>query len=288
MDGPGVEGAVPPFEGFCDSLQEAWRRQPTRAVPEHKASALVVTRSVESTNTMARAAASACYRNGGCPTPSWFVAHEQTRGRGRHGRWWSSPTGLGLYSTYLWPLPEGLDRKHLMGVPLVVGVAVCRALERWPLTDCGLKWPNDVLVGGRKLGGILIEIVDGGDQQLCAIVGIGMNHGHRDDQLPLATATSLVSELPCPPSLVEFAVAVMSEVEIALGVERDMAAIIADYRQYSLHEVGDRLVWKAAEGPIEGRFEGFDENGRLLLEVNGAVCSVSAGDIESISAAVDG
>src|SRR4051812_15731825 len=103
----------------------------------------------DSTNTRTRELAAA-----GAPGGTVVTAGEQTAGRGRQGRSWTAPPGKALlYSALLRPL----DDRHLM-LPLAVPLAVCEAAEALrPGLECGVKWPNDVLVAGRKLAGILIE-----------------------------------------------------------------------------------------------------------------------------------
>jgi BirA family biotin operon repressor/biotin-[acetyl-CoA-carboxylase] ligase len=96
------------------------------------------------------------------------IAEEQLAGRGREGRRWESPAGSGLWMSVVAPPTRALDRAL---VPLRAGLAVCRAVERAaPGVHAGLKWPNDVLVSGRKLSGVLCEAA--GD---AVVIGIGIN-----------------------------------------------------------------------------------------------------------------
>ena len=123
--------------------------------------------SVPSTNDHAKALA----RRDALPF-TVVIADEQTRGRGRQGHAWSSPSG-GLYlSVVLRPTPAPDARWGLL--PLASGVAAVEAVDEWA-PGAELKWPNDILQSGRKLGGILVEAASGGSGLESAVVGIGIN-----------------------------------------------------------------------------------------------------------------
>jgi BirA family biotin operon repressor/biotin-[acetyl-CoA-carboxylase] ligase len=110
------------------------------------------------------------------------VALQQTRGRGRQHRPWHSPPGLGLYLSVLlrppWPASESGALAPL------AGVAVASALKQLGVPDIRLKWPNDVLAGGRKICGVLVEPALKGGQIEFAVVGIGVNVLHGADDFP--------------------------------------------------------------------------------------------------------
>lgn len=102
-----------------------------------------------------------------------FVAEQQTAGRGRRGREWVSPFGRNLYFSLVWRFETGAAA--IEGLSLLVGLALARALEDLPGVEPQLKWPNDLLVNGRKLGGILLEMAGdpAGDCQV--VIGVGVN-----------------------------------------------------------------------------------------------------------------
>ena len=100
------------------------------------------------------------------------LAEGQEKGRGRRGRPWQSPVASNVYLTQIERLPGGPQSAR--GLSLVVGVAVAEALERLHGVNVQLKWPNDLLVGGRKLGGILVELAPAGSA-CCALIGVGIN-----------------------------------------------------------------------------------------------------------------
>ena len=139
-------------------------------------------RSTDSTNTRARELAAA-----GAPHGTIVTAEEQNAGRGRQGRTWTAPPGKALlYSAIVRPLEE----RHTM-LPLAVPLAVCEAAEELePEIECGVKWPNDVLVEGRKLAGVLIEARP---QDSWAVIGIGLNLTIAPDEFPTELRDTAVS-----------------------------------------------------------------------------------------------
>lgn len=137
----------------------------------------------DSTNSRARELAAS-----GAPHGTVVTASEQTAGRGRQGRTWTAPPNKALlYSAIVRPLEE----RHMM-LPLAVPLAVCEAVEQLnPDLACKVKWPNDVLVEGRKLAGVLIEARP---QDGWAVIGIGLNISISRDEFPPElqdTATSI-------------------------------------------------------------------------------------------------
>lgn len=135
----------------------------------------------------------------GAPEGSVLVTESQTAGRGRLGRTWAAPARSGLLFSIL--VRPAVPVARLGWAPLLTGVAVAVAVRRmtaWQAEEGGgadvavdarLKWPNDVLVGERKLAGILAEKVDE-----ALVIGVGLNVGLRADELPVPTATSLAIE----------------------------------------------------------------------------------------------
>ncbi|MEE9219119.1 MAG: biotin--[acetyl-CoA-carboxylase] ligase [Acidobacteriota bacterium] len=124
-----------------------------------------------------------------------LVADAQDRGRGRHGRAWESPAGLGLYCSLL--LRPRLAPSRLGVLTLSAGVAAAEAVRRVTRVPALLRWPNDLMCGGRKLGGILAEGVARRGRQEHVIVGWGLNIGQRRSDFALSLrgrATSLALE----------------------------------------------------------------------------------------------
>lgn len=104
---------------------------------------------------------------------SLYVAEMQSRGKGRLGKSWHSPTGTGLWMSLV--LRPQLDPEQLIQITLVSGVSVCQAIRTVTGLDARIKWPNDIVVNGKKICGILTEMVAEQDCINCVIVGIGVN-----------------------------------------------------------------------------------------------------------------
>ncbi len=122
-----------------------------------------------------------------------ILADRQTRGRGRAGRSWSSLPILGIYTSIL--LRPQVPASACARIPLLAGLAVAEALESTTGLSPSLKWPNDVLLGGRKVVGILMEMASRGTEVLHLCVGIGINVLHRAEDFPAEVrglATSLL------------------------------------------------------------------------------------------------
>lgn len=207
-----------------------------------------------------------------------LVAEEQVAGRGRLGRTWTAPARSGLaVSVLLRPAPPVTTHGWL---PLLFGVAAASAVRRLAEVDVRLKWPNDLLVGDRKLAGVLAERVED-----AVVVGMGLNVSLRADELPVQTATSLaIQEAACldrDPLLR----AVLREVEshyadwAEAGGDADMAGLRAAY-QASSATIGREVRVELPGGRfLTGRATGVDEAGRLRLTAGGEQHTLSAGDV---------
>jgi BirA family transcriptional regulator, biotin operon repressor / biotin---[acetyl-CoA-carboxylase] ligase len=216
-----------------------------------------------------------------------LVAEEQTAGRGRLGRSWSSVPGASLtFSVLLRPASVPPHRRGWL--PLLAGVAVASAVRSATAVDAVLKWPNDVLAGDRKLAGILAEQAPAG---VAVVIGIGINVATPAAGLPASPAG-----LPATSLLAEGAV--VSRETLLLQVldqlERWYAAFRADpdpvrtglldaYRSLCA-TLGQPVLVELPSGPVlAGRATDIDRDGRLLVASDagggGQVTPVSAGDV---------
>jgi BirA family biotin operon repressor/biotin-[acetyl-CoA-carboxylase] ligase len=192
----------------------------------------------------------------GEPAGLVVVAEQQTRGRGRLDRSWVSPPRAGLtFSVLLRPEmpPSGWG-----WLPLLTGVAVARALRTQAGVDAVLKWPNDVLVGGRKVCGVLAEAVGPG----AVVVGIGLNVTTRREELPTELATSLQLEGASTTDRDTLLRAVLREVA---AVTLDLAAGAGAYRALC-STIGQQVRVELPGGAVEGRAEAVDDDGRLVVD----------------------
>lgn len=220
---------------------------------------------VGSTNDEARTLAA-----DGAPAGTVVLAEEQTRGRGRAGRPWHSPPETGLWLSVILR-PDALPSPALL--PLLVGVRVAAALEDGCIgAPVQIKWPNDLLVGDRKVGGILCEAVWEGDRPAHVIVGVGLNVGNAPEDLPAelrAAASSLAAESADPVERSEVAGAVVRAVTSLLyGVPGEMGE--EDRAELARRDAlrGHAVVVSAPGGEgegIHGTAMGIDGQGRLLL-----------------------
>jgi BirA family transcriptional regulator, biotin operon repressor / biotin---[acetyl-CoA-carboxylase] ligase len=220
----------------------------------------------------------------GAPEGLVVVAEEQTHGRGRRGRTWSSPPGAGLYLTFvLRPPLVGAGGMMLGLITLATGVAVRTAIGRASGFEPELKWPNDVMVGRRKLAGILAEGHGLGRPNQAVLVGLGVNvlsAAHAGEIS--ARATSLEDELGRPVDrsrvLEELLVAVPEAYDnLRRGNADD---ILRAWRQAAPSAEGAAVRWHSAEGPREGTTAGVDRVGALLVTTGRGTERIVGGELE--------
>lgn len=255
------------FEELREEIK-SWRTWPLENV--------AVFRQVDSTNLLVRRILTEFFRDNGAPPPVLFLAWEQRAGRGRLGRSWASTPGLGVYATLLWPT---VAAEHLQNLPLLVGVGLCRALDPHLGETVVLKWPNDLLVGGRKIGGVLIETVFDTVGVPTAIIGFGVNHGHRREELPTPHATSLRLECDRLPGLGAVALELSRGVVNELQHLGDTPYAIEAYRERSAHRRGDVLHCQLGDRTVSGEFLGFNDRGHLQLATAEGEELITAGEI---------
>ena len=227
-----------------------------------------------STNADVLAAAAA-----GAPEGLVVVAEHQSAGRGRAGRSWSAPPRSGLMFSVLLRPPVA-TRPHWGSLPLLTGVALVQALRRTAGVDAVLKWPNDVLVGERKLAGILAE--SSGD---AVVVGIGLNVSLRADELPVAHATSLLLEAAVCTDRDPLLRAVLRAIDswyarwAGQAGDPETCGLLAAYRpvcatlgrDVAVHLPGDRVARGAAVD--------VDSSGRLVVDGPDGRTAFAAGDV---------
>jgi BirA family biotin operon repressor/biotin-[acetyl-CoA-carboxylase] ligase len=209
------------------------------------------------------------------PLGTVLVADEQYAGRGRLDRSWQAPARSSLAVSVLVANPAHLEATL---VPLLVGVAALRALRTGAWLSqperAGLKWPNDVMIGERKVGGILTHQI-GTNKGKAIVAGLGLNVSLRADELPTPTATSLQLEGGTEPDRGTYLVAYLRELEnLLLNIETD--ELIAEYTRLSStigREVSIELPGAKKHVGVASR---VDRTGSLVL-TDGMV--VSAGDV---------
>ena len=232
---------------------------------------LLYLETTSSTQDVARAEA----ERGG-PVGTAVLAEEQTAGRGRLGRSWVSPAGKNIYVTLVMRPPA----PKLRVLSIVSPLAIAEALEGIGLAP-RLKWPNDVLVGGRKIAGILIETELSGDDVKYALVGIGLNVNFDVGAVPeiAEIATSVRRELGRDASREELLAALLNAFEVRYEQALEGDAVFQAWRS-RLETLGRRVRATLGERVEEGVAEDVDAEGNLLVRRNdGSLAVVEAGDV---------
>jgi BirA family biotin operon repressor/biotin-[acetyl-CoA-carboxylase] ligase len=209
-----------------------------------------------------------------------LAADVQTAGRGRRGRVWQSWPGASLTFSALWrfapgaPVPAGLS--------LVAGLAVARALEGLGVEGVQLKWPNDVLIHGCKLAGILVELMPGRGRTPAAVVGIGINlRLPADAAIDYPTGvTDLAACLPAPPGAGALLARVLAELQALFEIyaAAGFPALRGAWQQRNAFaDLPVRILGEAES--LSGRCAGVDEDGALLLETETGLRRVLSGEV---------
>ncbi len=232
-------------------------------------------RRVGSTNVRARELAGA-----GVPHGTLVTAAEQSAGRGRQGRVWTAPAGRALLCSVVIRRPPRL-------LPLAAGVAVAETVEEAgaAVAEAGaavadgppalLKWPNDVLIGGRKVAGILVE---GRPQENWAVLGVGVNVALRSEDFPPELRDTAAS-LGLEPVAIEPTLALLLRA-LKRWIDAPEASVLEAVRSRDalLHR---DVRWSSGHG----RAAGIDDDGRLLVQTDGGSRTLEAGEVHLISGA---
>ena len=214
------------------------------------------------------------------------VAESQTSGRGRHGRVWFSPPGAGLYvSVILRPSQAMTGDDHAALLTLAAGVAIADGVRAATGLPAEIKWPNDVVVGGRKLAGILAESATQGGVLQFVVLGFGVNLRAAAYPADLAArVTSIEAETSRPPDralVLGEILAALSERYADLCAER-FDAILSAWRRLAKSLLSARVEWDSPTGVVRGRAEGVDDRGRLLVRIGQNVERIVAGEVRWI------
>ncbi|MFV1972982.1 MAG: bifunctional biotin--[acetyl-CoA-carboxylase] ligase/biotin operon repressor BirA [Thiohalobacterales bacterium] len=231
---------------------------------------------VESTNSRLRQAAQE-----GAASGSVCVAELQHAGRGRHNRRWVSPFAANLYLSLLWRSMAGAT--GLGGLSLVTGIAVVRSLTSFGITSAGLKWPNDILVDGAKLAGILIDVTGESTGPCAVIIGIGINVS-----MPAAAAAVIDQRWTDLCSLTgreQF-----SRNRLAASVLDNLLAVIEEFERYGMEPFmdewqrldlvnGKQVDLKLPNETVPGLACGIDSAGALLVDTAAGQRRFASGEI---------
>lgn len=207
----------------------------------------------------------------GAPSGSVIAARRQTAGRGRMGRVWHGDEVASLPFSLLWRLPAG---RAPGGLSLAVGVAVAEALRAFDVDGIALKWPNDLLRHGRKLGGILVELAGG-----AVVIGVGLNlrnpAGLPDEVARLAAAID--REIDRNALLASLLIRLRDALD-EFGAT-GFAAFGERWRKLDAHAGRPVRIVSEFAPPVEGVSAGVDADGALLLRTANGVERILSGDV---------
>jgi len=207
------------------------------------------------------------------------VAEMQTAGKGRRGRTWVSPFAQNIYLSLSWTFT--LAPAQLSGLSLVIGIAVCRALESFGLKGIGLKWPNDVLVDNKKLAGILVEVFGEQEGPSHTVIGLGLNVSMSSDQSSIdqpwvnldALSTSPIPRNKLVVSLVEQLVLAINAFE-----QRGMRYFMQAWEKRDIYYNKD-VVISSVHRQLSGVYKGIDVSGAMLLETSDGLQRLFGGEV---------
>lgn len=214
----------------------------------------------------------------GSPLPLLILAEQQTAGRGRRGRKWVSPFAENLYYSVALRIDGGM--RQLEGLSLVVGLAVLKTLHEAGVKGAGLKWPNDILVGQRKLAGVLLELT-GDPADVChVVIGVGINVNMRTvEEVDQAwTSMALESGINFDRNHVAARLSVHLHDYLVAHREKGFGAFQEEWEANHLWQ-NQPVMLLAASNVIEGVVVGIDTVGALRLRVGEQVKVFSGGEL---------
>jgi BirA family biotin operon repressor/biotin-[acetyl-CoA-carboxylase] ligase len=232
---------------------------------------------IESTNSEAKALALK-----GAPEGTVVVAEAQSAGRGRLGRRWTSPAGKGLLFSVVLRPALSMNEAHLL--TLVAAAAVAEAIEKHIAARVRIKWPNDLFIDDRKVGGILMEVSGEQDEVDWVVLGIGLNVNTEFSELPVALRRTATSLKMAGGEAVDRS-DVLATLLLCLEAHYKAAARGGFDRALSAFRERDYLLSRAIsvetrQGPVVGRAAGIDDRGALLVELpHRRIRSFHSGDV---------
>ena len=215
----------------------------------------------------------------GIDSGSVCLSEFQSAGRGRRGRGWVSPFGCNLYLSLYWRFERSMT--EIGGVSIAVGTVIASVLSE-QTDNVALKWPNDVLIEGKKIAGILVDVQGAADGPVDAVIGIGVNldfPAHASQQIDQPW-TDLQQQGDKTISRNQFAARLLGELLDAMQSfqRHQLASFIPRWRQYDLY-LGEEVTLFHPRRKICGIHKGIADDGSLLLEVGGRICRFQSGEV---------
>ena len=236
---------------------------------------LIVLDSVDSTNDYLKKLG-----NEGCENGTVVAAREQTRGKGRLGRTWQSKKDDGIAFSVL--LRPNVAPSEVSAITPLAGLAVCKAIREYTKLDCVIKWPNDIIIGRKKLVGILTEMSAEFDAVEYVITGIGINVDHTSFPEEIAfKATSLLLETGRHIDKNEFLACVLEHLENEF-VKNNLELTPTALSEYTdlCATVGRSVTFQRGTRRISGMAVGVSEHGELkVMMSDGTISLVNSGEV---------
>ena len=209
--------------------------------------------------------------------PFWVTATRQIAGRGRMGRAWDSPPG-NLYATHAFVDEGPPERRALLSLVAATAVraAIVEASGARPVT---LKWPNDVLLDGAKVAGILLEAHAAEGRRL-VLIGCGINCATHPRQVDYPATNLSAAGYPVEPDCLFAALDRRMATALAAWNLGERSRPIIDEWLAHAHGLGERTTVRTPTGRLAGTLRGLDETGRLLLDTDDGRVAIAAGDLE--------
>lgn len=220
----------------------------------------------------------------GAPSGTVVVADQQEKGKGRFGRFWHSPPHTGLWFSFI--LRPTLPLYAMPQLTLLTAVAVLKGIKKVIDVPLTIKWPNDLLIDGKKVAGILTELKAETDQVHYVVIGIGINVNQRSEDFPeelrhLATSLAIAAGRPLPRKEVIIQVLNTWEAIYSQYRREGFQPIKRDWEAYS-STLGKRITAQTTEGYVTGTAKGIDQDGALEVEdAQGRIHKIYSANIES-------
>lgn len=222
----------------------------------------------------------------GTPEGTIVVAEEQISGRGRLDRVWFSPKYTGVWMSII--LRPNIPPAQAPQLTLLAAVAVVQGIQEVTGLEPDIKWPNDILLKGKKVVGILTELQAEADRINSVIIGIGINVNHSEDQFPdeiKSIATSLSIELGEKVNRAALIQRILAKMEhlYTSYLKNGFGVIKLLWESYAI-SIGQQIIARTLNGSIEGRAKGITAEGVLVLEeLDGTIHHIHSADIELVS-----
>lgn len=269
VSGKGYRLAAP-----FDPLEQGIMLQQLSAESRQHLAGIEVLRELDSTNRYLLQAAA-----GGADSGSVCLAEYQYGGRGRRGRNWASPYGGNIYLSLLWRFNDGTAQ--LGGLSLAVAVALMRLLQELGIEKAGIKWPNDILVEGKKLAGILSDVAGESNGPCHVVIGIGINFQMSQNQAAnIGQPWVDLTQLGLQQQRSEVAGRLIHHLLLMLDAyqQHGLNAFIDEWRQWDLACDNPIIIHHGDKGMV-GVARGIDEQGLLLVEHGEGIHKYASGEV---------